>query len=175
MEWMAKPDTAHSATSLWYEAPASSRDGNNSDIALTAFCPAPLETMYEGWKKCDFLPHFMRATVGSCGDDAQGWRLRLRDEEVPWAAVTIEETPQKRIAWWSKGSRTYRNRGSVCFDSVGRKTTKVSVAIEFYESYTSAVNEGTLRSLKSALDHRLDLLLLHLMPCSALGPSSASL
>ena len=171
----ANADTASSASKFSFKALPSRRVADKNQVELTTFCHAPLEAAYAGWKKCALLPHFMRAVVGPCGADAQGWRLRLRDEEVPWEAVATEETPQKRIAWWSTGSRTHRNRGSVSFDAVGWKTTKVSVAIEFSESCTFAVTEGTLRSLRSALDHSLDILHLELMPCSALGPCPASL
>lgn len=146
-----------------------------SCIELTTFCPAPLQTTYECWKACDFLPHFMRAASAPCEAGAHGWKLRLGDGDVPWEAVTTEETPQKRIAWWSRGIRTSRNHGDVSFVGVGAKTTRVRLAIEFQESSAAAVAEETVRSLRSALDHSLDLLHLHLTPCGVLGPGPALL
>lgn len=157
----------------------SRRLATHNRIELTTYFHIPLEKAYEGWTGCDVLPHFMRAVTGPCdavaAAESSGWRLRLHDEEVPWEAVTTEKTPLKRIAWWSTGSRTHRNRGSVSFDAVGRRSTKLNLCIDFYGSDAFAVTEVTLRSLRTALEHSMDLLHLLMMPCPVLGPGPGCL
>jgi uncharacterized membrane protein len=160
-----------------FRALASRRLQTSHVIELTTYCHAPLENVYAHWTKCAHLPHFMRAVGGACGAESPAhlWKLRLRDEEVSWDAVTIERLPCQRISWWSTGSSSHRNRGCVSFKAMGRRSTKVVLHLEFYESHAWAVTETTVRTLGAALDAGLDRLHASMTGGPMLGPGVASL
>jgi hypothetical protein len=171
------PRKDDSDTQFTFKALPTRRQPSGNDLEMTSYLQAPLGEAYSHWTKSDHLPHFMRAVAGTFDADssAHTWSLQLRDEDVPWEAVTIERIPFKRISWWSPGSGSHRNRGFVSFDAVGKRVIKLTLNIEFYETHARAVTAGTMKALRSALDRGLDVLHSEMISEPSLGPACADL
>jgi hypothetical protein len=162
---------------LSFLAPPCQSPAASSEFELTTYYPAALPEAYYRWTSCSHFPHFMRALLGSYQPEVPGhtWRLALREEEVPWEAITVEWIPCKHIAWWSVGGRSQPNRGSVSFGCGGWRTTKITIKVEFYGPSVWAVSEATMRALRKALQQALEMLHADAMHGAMLAPVGASL
>jgi hypothetical protein len=172
-----KPPSTTMAVPFSFRAPPSCRRASSHEFELTTYYPAALPAAFLHWTECRYFPQFMRSVRGSCRAQITepSWRLRLREGEVPWEGITIENLPGKRISWWSTGSGSHRNRGYISFSSGGWRTTKITLKIEFYESSTRAVTEETMRALREGLDRALDLLHSAASTGPVFGPMAVSL
>jgi uncharacterized membrane protein len=174
---LVKATAANASPPFSFKALPRQRPAGKSELELVTYYPAALAETYSRWTACPHFPRFMRAVRTSCQpeDSDDTWRLRLREEEVPWKAITIEKRPCCHISWWSIGGGSHRNRGSVSFGSGGWRTTKIALKVEFYESSAWAVTEATMKTLRNELERALDLLHASAGAGPRLGPEGVPL
>lgn len=165
--------TGHGTSPERTEAPVRSLD-HELAFSIVTYCVIPLREVYDAWTRCNHLPGFMRAAPYN-DETGPRWKLQLRHGEVPWQAVTTERVVCKRISWWGAAGDSFANRGSVTFLPVGDRTTRISVAVEFYQRDPFAVTPVTIRSCRNRIDRALDLFQMHVVPGSLLGPLGGSL
>jgi uncharacterized membrane protein len=125
---------------------------NHAAVSLTF--NAPLARVYDQWQNYAGFPYFMRRDVGEEDNGRITWRVSVQGRESAWDAEVVEEVSQERITWQSTSGRPCRNSGSVSFEAVGDKRTRVTLAIEF-ELPPVAGESDPLRTLTSRLQQAL--------------------
>jgi len=125
---------------------------NHAAVSLT--CNAPLERVYDRWQQYTGFPYFMRKDGDEDDNGRITWRVSVQGRESAWDAEVVEEVSQQRMAWRSTSGRPCRNSGSVTFEAVGDRRTRVTLAIEF-ELPPVAGESDPLRALTSRLQQAL--------------------
>lgn len=78
----------------------------------------PVEEVYAFWRDFENLPRFMRhlESVEVTGEGRSRWKAKApAGLSVEWDAETVEDVPNRRIAWRSVEGATVSNAGSVEF------------------------------------------------------------
>ena len=95
----------------------------------------PRERLYEFWRDFENLPRFMQHLehVEDLGGGRSHWVAKAPlGRTVEWDAETIEDVPNKLIAWRSLPGSDVQNSGSVRFkDAPGDRGTEIVVEIQY--------------------------------------------
>lgn len=115
---------------------------------------APLTRVFWRWIRFDDLPHFMRGVDEFRKPDKSRpvWIIEVGGARIPWEAEVCDQNPSHRIAWRSKPSCPFPNRGSVRFAPERQDTTRVTVRIEFDSRNERAAILATLNALGSRVE-----------------------
>ena len=75
----------------------------------------PVRTAYNQWTQFEEFPRFMAGVkdVKQLNDRQLHWKAEISGLEKEWDAEIIEQTPDQRIAWTSRGG--FMNGGVVTF------------------------------------------------------------
>lgn len=105
-----------------------------------------LTTAYDQWTQFESFPQFMHGvkSVRQLDDRHLHWVAEIGGQTREWDAEIVEQIPDQRIAWSSVGSEP--NGGIVTFPSLGDRTTKVHLRLE-YEPQGLLENAGDLLGL----------------------------
>ena len=105
---------------------------------------APLRAVYNQWTQFEDFPRFMEGVkeVRQVDDKRLHWRAVIGGKEKEWDAEIVEQRPDERIAWTSRGG--VRNAGVVTFHRLDDQRTKVMLQVD-YEP------EGVVESVGDAL------------------------
>ena len=94
----------------------------------------PVELLYRFWRNLENLPRVMRhlESVERITDTLSRWRAKgPAGTSVEWNAEIINEVPNKIIAWQSIEGSDVVSAGSVNFDDLGARGTRVRVRLQY--------------------------------------------
>ena len=92
---------------------------------------APLRAVYNQWTQFEDFPRFMEGVkeVRQLDDKRLHWRAVVAGKEKEWDAEIVEQRPDERIAWTSRGGAW--NAGAVTFHRLDDMRTKVMLQVEY--------------------------------------------
>jgi uncharacterized membrane protein len=128
-------DTRHSTKSPGVE----SGKGTKIEHSVDIHCPA--QELYLFWRKLDQLPRVFRhvEAVKAMDGIRSHWTVKgPLGQQFEWAAKIINDQENRLIAWETLPGATVPNAGSVWFEEMNNRTTRVRVALEF-ESPAKAI------------------------------------
>ena len=95
----------------------------------------PLSVAYNQWTSYDQFPSFMKkvSTVDPQDDEdtTTTWKAQVFWSHRTWEATVIEQIPDERIVWRSKGAKGHVD-GAVTFHELGPNLTRILVVLEYY-------------------------------------------
>ncbi len=125
----------------------------------------PLSTAYNQWTQFEEFPDFMDGIeeVQQLDDTHLRWVANVGGEREEWEAEIVEQRPDERIAWTSRGGKG--NAGVVTFHRLGENETRITVQIDWepegaVERVGAAVGaddrrvEGDLERFKQMIESR---------------------
>ena len=91
----------------------------------------PVRTTYNQWTQFEEFPRFMEGVKEVTQLDATHlhWKAEIAGQEEEWDAEITEQTPDKRIAWTSRGGAI--NGGVVTFHRLSDARSKVMQQLEY--------------------------------------------
>ena len=92
---------------------------------------APLRAVYNQWTQFEDFPRFMEGVkeVHQLDDSRLHWRAVIAGKEKEWDAEIVEQRPDERIAWTSRGGAW--NSGAVTFHRLDDWRTKVMLQVDY--------------------------------------------
>lgn len=123
-----KIDTRHTPSRSGVE----SGNGRKLEHAVDIHCPA--QQLYSFWRQFDQLPRILRhvETVEQIDGTHSHWVVRgPLGRQFEWDAEIINDHEGELIAWKSLSGSTVPNAGSVRFEDLGNRTTRLRVTMEF--------------------------------------------
>ncbi len=137
-------------------------------VISTAFPNVSKKDAYNAWMKFDLLPAFMRGPTDVFLPEPyeNRWSFRMGDDDVRWEARTISCVPGETISWRSPEHAELPNRGWVIFSDMGRRSSQVSVNLEFDGLGAARLTPLTLKRVESQLCDTLEFLKAFLGPCA---------
>ena len=110
----------------------------------------PVHTAYNHWTRFEEFPRFMEGVkeVRRLDDRHLHWKAEIAGQEREWDAEIIEQTPDQRIAWASKGGVI--SGGMVTFQRLSDAEAEVRLQV-MYDSgglIEYATNASGLMSLR---------------------------
>jgi uncharacterized membrane protein len=112
-------------------AGVSGNRGIRVEAAVEIACPANM--LYEFWKNLAELPRVMRhvESVTVMGEYSH-WKVKgPLGKTLEWDAEIINDHPGRLIAWQSLPGATVDNAGSVRFEKLGGRRTRLKVTFDF--------------------------------------------
>ena len=105
---------------------------------------APLRAVYNQWTQFEEFPRFMEGVkeVRQLDDKHLHWKAEIGGRPKEWDAEIVEQRPDERIAWTSRGGPW--NAGVVTFHRLDDNRTRVMLQID-YEP------EGVVENVADAL------------------------
>ena len=92
---------------------------------------APLRAVYNQWTQFEEFPRFMEGVkeVHQLDDKRLHWRAVIGGKEKEWDAEIVEQRPDERIAWTSRGGAW--NAGAVTFHRIDDNRTRVMLQVDY--------------------------------------------
>jgi uncharacterized membrane protein len=92
----------------------------------------PASTAYNQWTQFEEFPHFMEGVeqVRQIGDKHMHWRVNVGGKVKEFETEIIEQIPDKRIAWRTRGGTD--NAGVVTFHHLNDQATRIMVQMEYH-------------------------------------------
>src|SRR3954469_6093671 len=95
----------------------------------------PISVAYNQWSQYDSFPSFMKKveTVDPQKDEdtKTTWKAQVFWSHRSWEATTLEQSPDERIVWRSKGPKGHVD-GAVTFHELAPSLTRILVVLEYY-------------------------------------------
>jgi len=91
----------------------------------------PVRTAYNQWTQFEEFPRFMEGVkeVKQLDDTRLHWKASIAGQEKEWDAEIIEQTPDQRIAWTSRGGAN--NGGVVTFYRISNARSIVMLQMRY--------------------------------------------
>jgi uncharacterized membrane protein len=126
---------------------------------------APIRAVYNQWTQFEEFPRFMEGVkeVTQLNDKRLRWRAVIGGKEKDWEAEIVEQRPEERIAWTSRGGAM--NAGVVTFHRIDDNRTRVMLQVDYDPSgivenvgdalgVVSARVKGDLERFKEFIERR---------------------
>jgi uncharacterized membrane protein len=93
----------------------------------------PVDVAYNQWTEFGAFPSFMKKVenVESEEDNKLEWKAQIFWSHRSWEATVLEQIPDERIVWRSKGEKGHVD-GAVTFHAIGPNLTRILVVLEYY-------------------------------------------
>ena len=93
----------------------------------------PLRVAYNQWTEFDSFPHFMKKVERAEAEEENkiSWKAQILWSHRSWEATILEQVPDERIVWRSKGEKGHVD-GAVTFHEIGPNLTRIVVVLEYY-------------------------------------------
>jgi len=95
----------------------------------------PISVAYNQWTQYDEFPSFMKKveSVDEMDDEdtTVTWKAQVFWSHRTWEATIIEQAPDEKIIWRSKGDKGHVD-GAVTFHELGPNLTRILVVLEYY-------------------------------------------
>jgi uncharacterized membrane protein len=100
-----------------------------STIATSIEVNVPVRTAYNQWTQFEEFPRFMEGVkeVHQLDDRRLHWKAKIAGKEKEWEAEIIEQLPDERIAWASRGGAL--NGGVVTFHRLSGDRSKILLQV----------------------------------------------
>jgi uncharacterized membrane protein len=95
----------------------------------------PVSTAFNRWTQYQEFASFMKGveTVDPRDEVSQNWRVKIGPSRRSFEGRIMEQVPDRRIKWISKGAKGTSN-GVITFHPLADDLTKILVVIEYYPS-----------------------------------------
>jgi uncharacterized membrane protein len=109
----------------------------------------PVRTAYNQWTQFEEFPRFMAGVkdVKQLNDRQLHWKAEISGLEKEWDAEIIEQTPDQRIAWTSRGG--FMNGGVVTFHRLSDARSMVMLQM-WYDPQGFLENTGDALGIVSS-------------------------
>ncbi|WP_433515487.1 SRPBCC family protein [Nonomuraea sp. CA-143628] len=103
------------------------------NIAETLDIGAPVRVVYNQWTQFQDFPTFMKKVehVESESDEKLSWKTQVFLSHRNWESDIVEQVPDERIIWRSKGPKGYVD-GAVSFHAITPNLTRVVLVLEYH-------------------------------------------
>jgi uncharacterized membrane protein len=95
----------------------------------------PISVAYNQWTEYDAFPSFMKKVENVDEQDDEDntltWKAQVFWSHRTWEATVIEQAPDEKIVWRSKGDKGHVD-GAVTFHEIGPNLTRILVVLEYY-------------------------------------------
>jgi uncharacterized membrane protein len=93
----------------------------------------PVRAVYNQWTQFEDFPDFTHKleSVEQESDEKVNWRAQILFSHRDWESTIIEQIPDQRIVWHSKGSKGYVD-GVVTFHELAPSLTRVLLVAEYH-------------------------------------------
>jgi uncharacterized membrane protein len=95
----------------------------------------PISVAYNQWTEYDGFPSFMKKVESVDAQDDEDtkttWKAQVFWSHRTWEATVLEQSPDERIVWRSKGEKGHVD-GAVTFHELGPNLTRILVVLEYY-------------------------------------------
>jgi len=104
-----------------------------TNIVESVDVPVDRSTAYQLWTQFEAFPSFMKKVenVKQKSDATVEWTAQILWSHRSWTAEIVEQVPDERIVWRSKGEKGHVN-GAVTFHELAPNLTRVLVTLEYH-------------------------------------------
>ena len=105
----------------------------STNIIETIDVGVPLSVAYNQWTEFGAFPSFMKKVenVEAQDENKITWKAQIFLSHRTWEATILEQIPDERIVWRSKGEKGHVD-GAVTFHELGPNLTRILVVLEYY-------------------------------------------
>jgi uncharacterized membrane protein len=95
--------------------------------------PVPREVAYQAWTQFEQFPTFMKKVenVEQKEDETVEWKAQIFWSHRTWTAEIVDQVPNERIVWRSKGQKGHVD-GGVTFHELTPDLTRMLINLEYY-------------------------------------------
>jgi uncharacterized membrane protein len=111
----------------------SAKATKSTNILETIDVGVPIDVAYNQWTEFDAFPSFMKKVENVDAEDETKleWKAQIFLSHRTWEATILEQIPNERIVWRSKGEKGHVD-GAVTFHEVAPNLTRIMVVLEYY-------------------------------------------
>ncbi|OBF39667.1 cyclase [Mycobacterium sp. ACS1612] len=93
----------------------------------------PVDVAYQQWTQFAEFPKFMKKVeqVEQISDEKLRWKAQVFLSHRSWESTIVEQVPNDRIVWKSKGDKGYVD-GAITFHELAPDLTRVVVVLEYH-------------------------------------------
>ncbi len=104
-----------------------------TNIVETLDVGVPLRLAYDQWTQFEDFPSFMKKveSVEQASDEKLNWKAQVFWSHRTWESSIIEQVPDKRIVWRSKGPKGWVD-GAVTFHELAPELTRIMLVLEYH-------------------------------------------
>jgi uncharacterized membrane protein len=104
-----------------------------TNIVETIDVGVPVELAYAQWTRFTDFPTFMKKVenVEQTSDEKLEWKAQVFWSHRTWESTILEQVPEERIIWRSKGSKGYVD-GAVTFHEIAPALTRIVLVLEYH-------------------------------------------
>ncbi|MEU0485082.1 SRPBCC family protein [Streptosporangium sp. NPDC006013] len=104
-----------------------------TNIVETIDIGVPVRMAYDQWTQFGDFPKFMKKveSVDQQSDEKLHWKAQIFLSHRTWESTIIEQVPDKRIIWRSKGAKGYVD-GAVTFHEIAPELTRILLVLEYH-------------------------------------------
>ena len=105
----------------------------STNIIETIDVGVPVRVAYNQWTEFGAFPSFMKKveSVEAPDDTKINFKAQIFLSHRSWEATILEQVPDERIVWRSKGQKGHVD-GAVTFHDLGPNLTRILVVLEYY-------------------------------------------
>ncbi|MDX3102670.1 SRPBCC family protein [Nonomuraea angiospora] len=94
---------------------------------------APIRIVYNTWTQFESFPGYMKKVenVDQASDEKVNWKAQIFWSHRTWESHIIEQVPDQRIIWRSKGPKGFVD-GAVTFHAVTPDLTRILLVLEYH-------------------------------------------
>jgi len=117
---------------------------NVINIVETMDVGVPLRLAYDQWTRFEDFPSFMKKveSVEQEAEEKLNWKAQVLWSHRTWESTILEQVPDKRIVWRSKGPKGWVD-GAVTFHELEPELTRIAQA-QLLQSARHAQQPGTV-------------------------------
>jgi hypothetical protein len=104
-----------------------------TNIVETMDVGVPLDLAYNQWTQFKDFPSFMKKveSVEQEADEKLSWKAQILWSHRTWESNILEQIPDRRIVWRSKGAKGYVD-GAVTFHELAPELTRITLILEYH-------------------------------------------
>jgi uncharacterized membrane protein len=93
----------------------------------------PIDVAYQQWTQFAEFPKFMKKVeqVEQISDEKLRWKAQVFLSHRSWESTIVEQVPNERIVWKSKGDKGYVD-GAITFHELTPDLTRIVVVLEYH-------------------------------------------
>jgi uncharacterized membrane protein len=109
------------------------KETKSTNILETIDVGVPIDVAYNAWTEFGEFPSFMKKVekAEAAEDTKIEWKAQIFLSHRTWEATILEQIPNERIVWRSKGEKGHVD-GAVTFHEIGPNLTRIMVVLEYY-------------------------------------------
>ena len=106
---------------------------NVINVVETMDVGVPLRLAYNQWTQFEDFPSFMKKveSVEQESDEKLNWKAQVLWSHRTWESTILEQVPDKRIVWRSKGPKGWVD-GAVTFHELEPELTRIALVLEYH-------------------------------------------